>query len=83
MRVSGSVPGAASYAVYAAQGTAAFFPAQSGLGETSVVVAGLAPTRSYRFFVRALDAAGNELAQSNTVSITDLLIDKEFRADVG
>jgi len=35
-----------------------------------VVVAGLAPTRSYRFFVRALDAAGNELAQSNTVSIT-------------
>jgi Bacterial Ig domain len=65
-----SVAGAVSYAVYAAQGTAAFFSAQSGLTETSVVVAGLAPTRSYRFFVRALDAAGNELAQSNTVSIT-------------
>ena len=56
----GSAPGAVSYAVYAAQGTAAFFPAQSGLAETSVVVAGLAPTRSYRFFVRALNPAGNE-----------------------
>jgi hypothetical protein len=64
------VGGAVSYAVYAAQGTAAFFPAQSGLSGTSVVVAGLAPTRSYSFFVRGLDAGGNELAQSNTVSIT-------------
>ncbi len=64
------VAGAASYTVYASQGVAAFFPAQSGLADTNVVVAGLTPSRSYRFFVRAVDAAGNDLGQSNTVSIT-------------
>ena len=28
------------------------------------------PGRSYRFYVRALDAQGNEVARSNTINVT-------------
>ena len=64
------VNGAAIYDVYESEGVAAFFPAAAGLGDTRTTVTGLAPGRSYRFYVRALDGLGNEVARSNTVSVT-------------
>jgi hypothetical protein len=66
----GAVAGAASYDVYAAESASAFFPTQTGLPDTRLTVGGLAPARSYRFYVRAFDRAGQEVAQSNTVTVT-------------
>ncbi len=64
------VPGAGSYDVFAAEGVGAFFPVQTALTEARTVATGLASGRSYRFFVRAYDLAGNEVGRSNTVSVT-------------
>jgi len=64
------VSGAVTYDVLAAEGVAAFFNAQTGLTETRATISGLAPGRSYRFMVRALDATGAEIAHSNIVNIT-------------
>ena len=61
---------AVAYDVYASEGVAAFFPAQTNVTETRATVGGLAPGRSYRLYVRAVDAAGAEVGRSNTVSIT-------------
>jgi hypothetical protein len=58
------------YDVYESEGVAAFFPAATGLADSRVTVSGLAPGRSYRFYVRALDALGNEVARSNTINVT-------------
>src|SRR5437762_8347728 len=52
------VPGAGSYDVFAGEGVGAFFPVQTALTEGRTVATGLASGRSYRFFVRAYDAAG-------------------------
>ncbi len=65
-----TVNGATSYDVYESEGVAAFFPVGAGLADTRTTVTGLAPGRSYRFYVRALDAQGNEVARSNTVNVT-------------
>jgi hypothetical protein len=62
--------GAASYDIYLSEGVAAFFPAQTGVADTRTTVSGLAPGRSYRLYVRALDASGQEVARSNTVNVT-------------
>ncbi len=62
--------GAATYDVYESEGVAAFFPAATGLTDTRATISALAPGRSYRFYVRALDAQGNEVARSNTVNVT-------------
>lgn len=64
------VNGASVYDVYESEGVAGFFPAASGLGDARTTVTGLAPGRSYRFYVRALDALGNEVGRSNTVNVT-------------
>jgi hypothetical protein len=64
------VNGASSYDVYESEGVAAFFPAAAGVADTRWTGAGLAPGRSYRFYVRALDALGNEVARSNTINVT-------------
>lgn len=39
---------------------------------TSATVSGLSPATAYQFYVRARDAAGNQSANSNTVSVTTL-----------
>jgi hypothetical protein len=62
--------GAVAYDVYTSEGVAAFFPAATKLAETRTTVTGLAPGRTYRLYVRGLDATGAEVARSNTVSIT-------------
>jgi hypothetical protein len=64
------VPGAVLYDVYAAEGATAFFPSQTAVPDTRVTLSGLAASRSYRFFIRALDSAGREVGQSNIVSVT-------------
>jgi hypothetical protein len=64
------IPGAASYDVFASEGVGAFFPVQTALTEGRTVATALASGRSYRFFVRAYDPSGNEVARSNTVSVT-------------
>jgi hypothetical protein len=61
---------ASIYDVYESEGVAAFFPAATGLAEPRITVSGLAGGRSYRFYVRALDALGNEVARSNTINVT-------------
>jgi hypothetical protein len=58
------------YDVYVSEGVAAYFPAQTNLTDTRATVAGLVPGRSYRIYVRGVDATGAEVARSNTVSIT-------------
>jgi hypothetical protein len=58
------------YDVLVSEGVAAYFPAQTNLSDTRATVAGLVPGRSYRLYVRAIDATGVEVARSNTVSIT-------------
>ena len=63
-------PGALAYDVYVSDGVAAFFPSLTNLAETRTTVSGLAPGRTYRLYVRGLDATGAEVARSNTVSIT-------------
>jgi hypothetical protein len=65
-----AVNGASVYDVYESDGVAAFFPAAAGIGDVRTTVTGLAPGRSYRFYVRALDALGNEVGRSNTVNVT-------------
>jgi hypothetical protein len=65
-----ALPGTGSYDVFAAEGAGAFFPVQTALTEARTVATGLASGRSYRFFVRAYDLAGNEVGRSNTVSVT-------------
>lgn len=64
------VNGASMYDVYESQGVAAFFPVAAGLADTQMTATSLAPGRSYRFYVRALDALGNEVARSNTINVT-------------
>jgi hypothetical protein len=64
------VNGAASYDVFESEGVAAFFPAANGLADTRAVVGSLVPGRSYRFFARALDGTGAEIARSNTITVT-------------
>ncbi|HWP28415.1 MAG TPA: fibronectin type III domain-containing protein, partial [Chloroflexota bacterium] len=60
--------GIGSYAVYQAQGdTPLSFAFTTGTPGTTLT--GLAPGTSYTFQVRARDAAGREVATSNTVTL--------------
>jgi hypothetical protein len=65
-----AVNGASVYDVYESDGVAAFFPAAAGISDVRTTITGLAPGRTYRFYVRALDGQGNEVGRSNTVNVT-------------
>ena len=52
--------------------------AQSNLSETSIAISGLTPDTPYAFYVTALDEAGNESDNSNTVSLNTAVEPLEF-----
>jgi poly(hydroxyalkanoate) depolymerase family esterase len=63
--------GVASYRIFQQQGSSAATQIGTSTG-TSFTVSGLAASTSYSFSVRAVDAAGNVSATSNSVAVTTL-----------
>ena len=61
--------GVTGYRIFQQQGSGAATQIGTSTG-TSFTVTGLAASTSYSFFVRAIDAAGNVSASSNTVAVT-------------
>ncbi|MAP54525.1 fibronectin type III domain-containing protein [Altibacter sp.] len=49
---------------------------------TTYTASGLMPDTAYKYYVTAVDAAGNESAQSNTVELTTALTPLEFKTNL-
>jgi hypothetical protein len=65
-----AVPNAATYEVLISEGVSVYSVLQGGLVDTRLMATNLRPSRQYRFVVRALDASGAEVGQSNTLNVT-------------